>query len=166
MKTLYLIRHAKSSWDFPDLPDYERPLGKRGEKNAPEMGRRLNSRLIYPNILVSSPAVRARETSLKISREISFPEQEIVFEADIYGAGVTTLLKTIEAFPDTSSSAFLVGHNPGITSLAEYLTGNYIGNIPTCGLACIELEIDSWSMTGRGLGKLGFFDYPKKDFKG
>ena len=74
------------------------------------------------------------------------------------------LLQTIEAFPDEAVSAFLVGHNPGMTCLAEYLTRKQIGSLPTCGVACIEMDIDSWSLAGRGLGNLDFLDYPKKNF--
>jgi len=166
MKTLYLIRHAKSSWDFPDLSDFDRPLNKRGKRNAPEMGRRLRIRGVVPDIVLSSPARRARETCLAVCCEIAFPETAIIFDSAIYAAGVNTLLQTVEGLPDDASSAFLVSHNPGITSFAEYLTGESLVNIPTCGIACIEMDFDSWSLAGREAGRLVFFDYPKKPFAG
>ncbi len=164
MKTLYLVRHAKSSWEFPHLSDYERPLNNRGKKDAPEMGRRLRGRGILPGCFVSSPALRAHETSLLVSREINFPESEIVFMEQIYSADVPDLLAVIDSFPQEASSAFLVGHNPGMTSLAEYLTGTPVGNLPTCGVACIEFgpAVCSWSQVSRGPGRLAFLDYPKR----
>lgn len=164
MKTLYVIRHAKSSWNFLHLPDYERPLNNRGNRDAPLMGQRFRARGIVPDCLVCSPALRARETAIKISMEIGFTENSIIYKRSIYEAGVPALLQTIEAFPDEAVSAFLVGHNPGMTCLAEYLTRKQIGSLPTCGVACIEMDIDSWSLAGRGLGNLDFLDYPKKNF--
>ncbi len=166
MKTLYVIRHAKSSWDFPHLSDFERPLNDRGSRDAPMMGKRLRDRGILPDCLVSSTALRARETSVRISAEIGFPEKSIIFRRGVYEAGVSSLLKEIRAFPVDAASAFLVGHNPGLTDLVEYLTGKYIGNLPTCGTACIEMEMDAWTMAGRGMGRLVFLDYPKKDISG
>ena len=164
MKTLYVIRHAKSSWDFPQLSDFERPLNDRGNRDAPLMGTRLRDRGILPDCLVSSSALRARETSIKISAKIGFPKQSIIFRRGVYEAGVPSLLKEIEAFPEDAASAFLVGHNPGLTDLVEYLTGEYIGNLPTCGVACVEMDMDAWTLAGRGMGRLVFLDYPKKDF--
>jgi phosphohistidine phosphatase len=164
MKTLYIIRHAKSSWDFINLPDYERPLNNRGKRDAPMMGRRFKAREILPDCLVSSPARRARETAEAISAEIGFPDERIVYERNIYEAGIISLLQTIETFPEEVSSAFFVGHNPGMTDLAEYLSGEQIGNLPTCGIACIEMDINSWILVSGELGNLVFLDYPKKDF--
>lgn len=164
MKTLYLVRHAKSSWEFPHLSDYERPLNNRGKRDAPIMGRRLRVRGITPGCFVSSPALRARETSLLVSREIGFPESEIVFMEQIYAAEVPDLLEVIASFPQEASSAFLVGHNPGMTSMAEYLTESHVGSLPTSGIACIEFspEVAGWAHAGRGLGRLAFLDYPKR----
>ena len=166
MKTLYLIRHAKSSWDFPDLSDFDRPLNKRGLKNAPEMGQRLRGRGVFPDLVLSSPARRARETCIKICHEIDFPEAEIIFNRDIYAAGVHNLLQVVETLPDDASNVFLVSHNPGITSFAEYLTGEYLGNIPTCGVARVDMDIESWSVAGRESGSITLFEYPKKYFAG
>jgi len=165
MKNLYLIRHAKSSWDHPQLPDFDRPLNERGGKNAPEIGNRLKARRIFPDFVVSSPAVRARETILRIANEIDFPSGRIVFMEEIYGAGTDTLLEVINEFPDEAEISFLVGHNPGITDLAEYLTGASIGNIPTCGITSIEFNVDCWAHIGREQGTLLFLDYPKKEFR-
>lgn len=162
MKTLYLVRHAKSSWDFPHLPDYERPLNDRGNRDAPLMGDRFRARGILPDCLVCSPAARARETAKLISSEIGFPESEITFSRHVYEAGVSSLLKTVEALPEEAESAFLVGHNPGMTYLAAYLTGEQLNSLPTCAVACIEMDIDSWSLAGREMGTLVFLDYPKK----
>ena len=88
MKTLYVIRHAKSSWNFLHLPDYERPLNNRGNRDAPLMGQRFRARGIVPDCLVCSPALRARETAIKISMEIGFTENSIIYKRSIYEAGV------------------------------------------------------------------------------
>lgn len=165
MKNLYLIRHAKSSWDSPHLPDFERPLNGRGKRNAPEMGQRLKTRGVFPDHVASSPAVRARETILRIAEEIEFPERRISFLEDVYAAGAGTLLEIIYEFPEEAATAFLVGHNPGMTSLAEYLTGASIGNIPTCGIASIEFDLGCWSHISRERGNLLYLDYPKKEFR-
>lgn len=128
------------------------------------MGQRLRKRKIIPDLLVSSPASRARETSLLIAESVGYPKSRIIFDQNIYNAGVPTLLQVIEGFPGSVSSAFLIGHNPGLTSLAEHLTETSIGNLPTCGIAAIELGLESWVHLSGGLGKLIFIDYPKKDF--
>jgi phosphohistidine phosphatase len=164
MKTLYLIRHAKSSWEFPHLTDYERPLNDRGKRDAPLMGQRFRARGILPDCLVSSSAARAAETARIIAGEIGFPESEITWSRQVYEAGISSLLKTVEALPDQAESAFLVGHNPGMTYLAEYLSGENISSLPTCGVACMEMDIDTWSLAGREMGSLAFLDYPKKSF--
>lgn len=164
MKTIYLIRHAKSSWDLPHLADYERPLNERGKRDAPLMGHRFRARGILPDCLVSSPAARAAETSKIIAGEIGFPESGITWSRQVYEAGTVSLLKAVEALPDEAESAFLVGHNPGMTYLAEYLTGERILSLPTCAVACIEMDIDSWRLAGRKMGSLAFLDYPKNNF--
>ena len=164
MKTLYLIRHAKSSWDLPHLPDYERPLNDRGKRDAPLMGQRFRARGILPDCLVSSSAARAAETAKILGVEIGFPENRITWSRQVYEAGVSSLLKTVEALPDEAASAFLVGHNPGMSYLAEYLTGERNISLPTCAVACVEMDIDTWRLAGREMGSLAFLDYPKNNF--
>ncbi|MDO8455226.1 MAG: histidine phosphatase family protein [Sulfurimonas sp.] len=161
MKRVYLIRHAKSSWKDSLLDDFERPLNKRGKSDAPLMGSRLKDKKIIPDIILSSPAVRAKRTAEIIAKKIGF-EKEIVFKKDIYEANATTLHKILTKIADKNSVAFLFGHNPSLNELAEkYLEFNE--NIPTCGVVEIEFDCDSWVDISVKNAKLVSFDYPKKE---
>lgn len=163
MKTLYLIRHAKSSWKDPELRDFERPLNKRGKRDAPDMGQRLKDSKIKADIIISSPAKRAFKTAKIIAKEIKYPVKKIVKKDSVYLADVPTLVKVIHKISDKQHQAMLFGHNPGLTMLANFLVnGQQLENIPTCGIFCVEFEIDSWKEVEQGIGKLLFFDYPKK----
>jgi len=162
MKRLYLVRHAKSSWKYNDLTDFERPLNGRGKRNAPFMGSRLNHYKVRPDLMISSPAARAHTTAKIIANEIDYPIEKIVTEKLLYIAGVSTILSVINSIDNVNNDVMLFGHNPGFTSLAEYLADYQIDNIPTCGIFCIEFEADSWLEISGGLGSLIFFDYPKK----
>ena len=162
MKTLYLVRHAKSSWDFPHLSDYNRPLNKRGKKNAPQMGQRLAARSIRPDILLSSPAKRAYSTAKSVAKEIKYPIEMIHTHEQIYHAGARDLLSVIQNVSDQHQTLMLVGHNPGFTDLANDLANESISNIPTAGLVAIKFKVDSWSLVNFGQGAMVFFDYPKK----
>ena len=137
MKRLYVIRHAKSSWNNPVLTDFERPLNKRGKQNAPFMGKRLKESEVQPDFFLASPAKRALKTAKTIAKEIDFPKKHIVTDESIYLAGVSTLLTVIRNIDDSCHQVILVGHNPGLTELAEYLTNQRFDNIPTCGIVCI-----------------------------
>jgi phosphohistidine phosphatase len=161
MKTLYLVRHAKSSWKFPNLDDFDRPLNKRGKRDAPVMGKFLKERKILPDIIISSPAARAKKTAKIIAKALSYPKTDINFKKEIYEASAVGLLKIAAMINDKISSAMLFGHNPGMTYLANMLANVRIDNIPTCGVVCIELDIPSWNKISEDCGKLIFFEYPK-----
>jgi phosphohistidine phosphatase len=162
MKRLYLIRHAKSSWKEPMVPDFERPLNKRGKRDAPLMGKRLHSSQLQPDLLISSPAKRAVKTAKIIAEEIGFPKKRIVYDESIYEAGVSALIHLIRHLENSVNQVLLVGHNPGLTMVAEFLTDTAIGNIPTCGIVCVEFPTDSWEKIEAGSGTMLFFDAPKK----
>ena len=162
MKRLYLVRHAKSSWKDPELDDFDRPLNKRGKRDAPVMGQRLQQRKTEIDLILSSPAKRAQETAKIIAEQIALDPREIHWFESIYTAGSQTLLHLVQKIENAFQNVMLVGHNPGLTTLAERLTGTEIDNIPTCGIAAIDFEVDSWKKIGDAKGKLVFFDYPKK----
>lgn len=162
MKRLYLIRHAKSSWKDQDLTDIERPLNTRGKRDAPCMGKRLKDLKVHPDLIVSSPAKRALKTAKVIAREIGYPKKRIETDESIYLAGVSTLLLVIQNIEDSYQQVILFGHNPGFTELAEYLTDQQFDNIPTCGIVCMDFDIESWKEVAEGKGILVSFDYPKK----
>ena len=119
MKTLYLIRHAKSSWKHPELTDFERPLNKRGRSDAPKMGRLLEKRKIIPDVFISSPAIRAAMTARIIADKLNYPLSDIQYADQIYEANAQELYDIIAGTDDQYSSAMLVGHNPGMTFLAN-----------------------------------------------
>jgi phosphohistidine phosphatase len=162
MKTLLLIRHAKSDWKHLELSDFDRPLNQRGLHDAPLMAKRLQQRGIRPDCIISSPAIRALTTAqlfadgLKIGRDI------IKTNPQLYMAQLPTAIETIHDLNNDWQTALLVGHNPYMTELANFLSNCYVENIPTCGIFCIQLTVDSWSDVTERAGKLMFFDYPKQ----
>ena len=162
MKTLYLVRHAKSSWKYPSLDDFERPLNKRGRKNAPFMGKILNKLKVTPDLVISSPANRAAMTARTIAAAINYPLEEIVYSEAIYEFSENALIRVINNIDDGVDSAMVVGHNPATNGLANYIGDRPISNIPTCGVCCIDLDISSWAKIGKNCGKIRFFEYPKK----
>ncbi len=161
MKTLYLVRHAKSSWKFPELDDFERPLNKRGKRDAPAMGHFLKDKDIMPDIIISSPAVRASMTTRIISDILSYPLSRVKYSDKIYEADTASLLKVVSGVDNKYNSTMLVGHNPGMTYFANMLASARIDNIPTCGIICTELDISSWQEILENCGTFKFFKFPK-----
>jgi phosphohistidine phosphatase len=161
LKFLAIVRHAKSSWKGPSLTDFDRPLNKRGKADAPEMGRRLAARGVRPDLVVSSPARRARKTAQAIAKELGLDKAGIVQEGDIYEAEASTLAGIVRSFDDKADHVILVGHNPGVTGLVENLSGDMFGNIPTGGVVALEFDVYSWSDLQRGAGHVLFTDVPK-----
>jgi phosphohistidine phosphatase len=162
MKTLYLLRHAKSSWKYPALDDFERPLNKRGRRDAPIMGAVLKELKVAPDLILSSPANRAATTARTIAQKIDYPLEKIRYSETIYEFGEDNLIKVIQDTDEKVDTLMLVGHNPALTELANYVGDQPIGNIPTCGLFCARLDIKSWSQIRENCGKVKFFEYPKK----
>ncbi len=162
MKTLYLLRHAKSSWDNPELDDFERPLNKRGHNDAPLIGNLLEKLNISPDLIISSPAIRASMTARIIADAIKYPLDRIRYDENIYEAGEMDLLEVIYTVDDTVDKLMLVGHNPSFTYLSHYLAKHHAQNISTCGLFAAELNITSWTKVKKNCGKLSLYEYPKK----
>ncbi|MCS7036287.1 MAG: histidine phosphatase family protein [Saprospiraceae bacterium] len=145
MRMLYLIRHAKSSWDHPGLRDFERPLNDRGHRDAPEMARLLRSKGIRPDLIVSSPARRALTTAQYFAQTFGIAEEDIVREEDIYEASTSDILRIIRALPDEVHTVFLFGHNPTFTDVVNQFSQTYIANIPTCGIAELAASVERWA---------------------
>jgi phosphohistidine phosphatase len=161
MKTIYLVRHAKSSWEDPKLVDFNRPLNTRGKKDAPFMGVQLNNKQIEPDLILASPAKRAKKTAQAIAEKISYPAKNILFKDEFYEASEKTLLDIIKKIDERFDSVMVFAHNPGLTQLNNLISNNYIENIPTCGVVALECN-KKWSEIGKNSCKLLFFDYPKK----
>jgi len=162
MKTLFLVRHAKSSWDNPGLSDEERPLNKRGQRDAPRMGRRLKSRGVSPDLLISSPAVRAHSTSVRIAAEIGYLGANIQIRNKLYFEGVSGVYDVIHSLDPNLKTVMLFGHNPTTTELVNELSNVDIDNVPTCGIAELRFDIETWSEVVAGIGEMVLFDYPKR----
>jgi phosphohistidine phosphatase len=162
MKTLYLIRHAKSSWKYPNLDDFERPLNKRGRKSAPIMGKILKKLKVTPDLVLSSPANRAAMTARIIAASINYPLENIRYSEAIYEFSESALIHVVKQIDDAVNKAMVVGHNPAINGIANYIADQSRSNIPTCGVFCVELDISSWTKISEHCGKLKFFEFPKK----
>lgn len=161
MKTLILVRHAKSSWNSDAATDFERPLNNRGLRDAPEMASRLKTTGPLPDTIVSSTATRALVTTRLLMRELALPPQVLHTTDNIYEAPVQALIDTIGGLKETSQVAMLVGHNPGMSSTTNYLCSKAEIQMPTCAMACLELDIDHWSEVYRDCATLRWYDYPK-----
>ena len=158
-KQLFLVRHGKSDWGNLDLKDFDRPLNKRGKENAPEMAERLLTRGIKFDLMVSSPAKRAKSTAKFFAEAYQF--ESIQYEESIYEANTNTLLKVVNGLDDSADRVSMFGHNPGFTDFANELSDADIYNIPTAGVVSIQFPFESWKMVSKGTGTLIFFDYPK-----
>ncbi len=161
LRRVTLLRHAKSSWDTPGHADHDRPLNKRGKRDAPIMGKRLLERGARPSLILSSTAKRARETAKLVAAEINYPREFIQSEAALYLATPEKILSVIATQDDNFHDLLVIGHNPGMTELAAQLSGRPIGNLPTAGVVCVEFKLNDWSELGSKKGNLLYFDYPK-----
>ena len=159
MKTLTLIRHAKSSWSNHSLADHERPLNHRGMQDAPAMGQRLAQAGVSPQHIISSTAVRAWTTAQIIAEKIAYPEDKLQSEAALYMASLNDIIDVIAA--QNASSLMLFGHNPGFTEFANHLVPGITGNLPTAGVVSVALRQDDWNLYTRPDAKLLLYDFPK-----
>ncbi len=161
MRKIILLRHAKSSWDDYNLRDHDRPLGPRGWRDMPIMAKRLKAKEIYPDRIISSTALRARQTAEIVLNELGLAESLIFFTENLYHASASTILTEIKKQSDRVETLFVVGHNPGFNDFIELL-GGAISNLPTSGQYGFKAPIDSWKELGAGNAETWFIDYPKK----
>jgi phosphohistidine phosphatase len=165
-KRLFLLRHAKSSWDDPGLADRERPLAPRGRRAAKAMGDHLRRKRIAPAVVLCSPARRAQETLERIAPSLG-DDATVLIEPELYSASAGDLLERLRRLPDTTGSALLVGHNPAVQDLALTLAGGgprraaMERKYPTAGLATLTFEA-SWSELDAGMADLVDFVTPKR----
>jgi len=158
---LLLIRHAKSSWDDPQVDDHDRPLNERGLRNAPEMGKRIRECRVSLDALISSTAMRARTTAEIIAGSIDWPIKRISFDSNLYHASATELQNYVGSLSNDFSGVALFGHNPGMTSLTVNLWGLPIDNIPTCGMVRLEFLENSWDEVSSAIPVRAQIDFPK-----
>ena len=161
MKTLYLVRHAKSSWKFPELADFDRPLNRRGKRDAPMMGKRLQQQGVRPDLIISSPAKRARKIAQAVAKAVGYSASAIAYDPEVYEASADSLLTLLQATDDRVAVLILVGHNPELTDLANRLTAHFIDNVVTSGVVAIEFPTERWAEVGQDAGQFLWYDYPK-----
>lgn len=162
MKTLYIIRHAKSSWGDFTLPDFERPLNERGKRDAPVMAARLVDKKIKIDVFISSPAKRALKTCKAFCKEYRYHDDNIQVKEELYHASVETFYKVVANIPDAHDSAAIFSHNPGITEFVNSLGTNVeVDNMPTSGVFGVSVSADNWRDFKSAEKKCILFDYPK-----
>ncbi len=162
MKILYLIRHAKSSWDNQDQTDFERPLNKRGEHDAPLMANILNKKKVEPDLIISSPAKRAFSTALIFAEKLDYNLNSVKTDDRIYEAGMRELMTLVREIDDRNKTVMIFGHNPGLTSFTNLLGDKFIPGMPTCSIVGLEFDATKWAQVERHSGKIFLFEYPKK----
>lgn len=162
MKRLTLIRHAKSSWKDPECADFDRPLAKRGKKDAQIMGRVLAARGERPSLIISSPARRAASTMKRIARVMGIPLDTIIWDRRLYHADAAGLLAVICETGISYEHVMVCGHNPGLTDFCRLVADLHIDNLPTCAVVSIESPIDRWQDLRGTPGLLCSYECPKK----
>ncbi len=162
MKTIYLVRHAKSDWKSADTGDFNRTLNERGIKAAPLMAALLKKKRVLPDLVITSPATRALSTAELFCEILGYPKKNILQQIEIYEGGVLNLLKVVQQIPDNCTTAMLFGHNPMLTEFSNLLAGSYTENLATCGVVRIDLDIESWKNANPDAGELIWYDAPKE----
>jgi phosphohistidine phosphatase len=162
MRRLTLIRHAKSSWDYAELSDFERPLNNRGRRDAVTMAKRLAPELEHPLRLISSPALRAITTAHAFAAELSIPNTAIRLDPRIYEAARGTLLELVRECDDADHHILLFGHNPGFSELARLLAPCPFTDMPTCAVATLGFDAAQWQGLRQGGGAVLRYEFPKK----
>ena len=160
MKTLYLLRHAEASWNEQGLGDFDRPLNGRGQEAAPLVGRHLREKGLRVDLMVSSPAVRARQTAALV-KESAGLSTELLYDERIYEADAARLLEIVTQTAESADALMLVGHNPGMGELLALLTGE-ARPMQTAALACVALDVEEWGEARAGAGRLEWLALPKE----
>jgi phosphohistidine phosphatase len=161
MKTLYIVRHAKSDKDNVKLEDIDRPLNARGYSDAHSMGIKIKEANIKPQRIISSPAIRALTTALIFARKLGYESGRIILEDSLYETGMKEYMKVINETDNSFSDIMIFGHNSTITSLVNSLTEPFTENVPTSGVTAISFDVGSWNEIVKDSGKLVLYDFPK-----
>jgi len=165
MRTLTLVRHAKSSWQDAGLADRERPLNHRGERDAPNLGRAIAAAGIRPSLIISSPAARCWATARAVAQEISYPMEFLQREESLYLATLDELLDVVLAQDAEFNNLLLVGHNPGLTEFANHLLPGLTNNLPTAGVVAVTFDQPEWSLHVRPQVRLLLHAFPASAFR-
>jgi len=161
MKTLILVRHAKSSWDVAGQNDFDRTLNERGKRDAPEMAERLKEKGVKPDLFVSSPAKRALKTAKYFAETFKADKDAIVRVDALYEAPLEAFYSVVTGLANKHDVVILFAHNPGITAFVNTLTEVHTDNMPTCGMFTVQIDTDDWKTFRESDKKFLFYDYPK-----
>jgi len=164
-KTLHIVRHAKSSWDYIDISDIDRPLKLKGIQNSYEMARRIKIRNTLPDLIITSPANRAIHTAIIFARVFEFPLNKIIIEEKLYGAEEDFIMDMVRNTDNSISSLMIIGHNPELTDFANIFVKDTIENIGTTGIVSIVFDADDWKEVNQNKLVSEHFDYPKKNLQ-
>ncbi|MFC1891451.1 histidine phosphatase family protein [Thermodesulfobacteriota bacterium] len=162
MKTLTMIRHAKSTWEHHDIDDIDRPLDSEGRRDAVIMGKVLSKRGFNPDLIISSPALRTIRTAEAITSAIKCSETSILMDEKLYLAGPDEILKSVQSVGNTVDWLVCVGHNPGISDFINRLLNSRVDSLPTCGIVEMQFDTDEWDSIEQSNLLHSSFDYPKK----
>lgn len=165
LRNICLIRHAKSSWTDPLLPDYDRPLNPRGFRDAPFMAQKLVELEVVPDLILTSPANRARTTAGYFREAFGLKKKRFKVVDQLYGAGPQDIIEEIQQVPAEYQSVFVFGHNPTMTSLANMFPGVAIDNVPTCGILQAKTMVSDWTSWSPDVSAFVAFYYPKQYFE-
>lgn len=163
MKTLYIIRHAKSDWDDPELHDIERPLADRGIKDARVMANLLKEKEIMPDLMLSSPALRAFSTCRIFSDMIGYDKSDMRVDAQLYFGNIADIIELLQAQSPEIASLCIFGHNPTFSNLAAALSPEFSGEMPTCSIVALQFDIERWGLLEPESAQFLWFEYPKKN---
>lgn len=161
MKTLLLVRHAKSDWGNPGLEDFDRPLNERGKKDAPQMAERLREKKPKLDAIIASPAKRAAKTARFFAKVFKISKGDIIYKQELYLAEPEVFFEVIGQTSDAFKTIAVFSHNFGITHFANMLTATRIDNIPTCGVFAVQADCKKWADFREAKKEFLFFDYPK-----
>jgi len=162
MKTLYILRHAKSSWKSPELTDEQRPLLEKGKKRTRKTIEYMLKKGIVPEVIVSSHAIRAQETARIVAYGIKFPQQEITYSHNLYNCEADGIFNELYAYGDEINSVLIVGHNPALTNFINKFFDPPVDYLPTSGLAAIKFNTDKWTNIPLAEAKPLFLAFPKE----
>ncbi|MHB1920604.1 MAG: SixA phosphatase family protein [Chitinophagaceae bacterium] len=160
MKILLLIRHAKSESKEPWQTDFDRALSERGLRDAPEMAQKVIQKKIRPQLLISSPALRAKTTAQLMAREWKIPENQILMRPQLYEAQVSVFQDLVAQLDACWESVAFFAHNPGLTQFACSLGGKEVDHLPTCGIFGLRLDTSDWGKFKQAKKEMLIFDYP------
>ncbi len=160
VKQLYLLRHAQTLEKRQEEKDIDRMLTPVGFQNANRMGMNLKNKKVQPDIVICSAAIRTQQTAESIAEHVSYDSAKIHINSEVYDASIRTLLSVVNNLKNEWKTVVLIGHNPSISYLSEYITGEAVGNMSTCGLVSIKFKLDSWKEVSEGNGDFQFYEYP------